>query len=302
MALRQGELAATRRAEGGARKDDDAGRLGSPGDEEDDAASVVLRPSRRRAVLEGYGVSSYGDGFADVYDDWYADVSDVDATVEAVAALAAGGAVLELGVGSGRLSLPLAATGLEVHGIDASPAMVERLVAKPGAHQVRVTVGDMADLDIDDPPPFAVVFAAFNTFFNLTTVDAQRRCLDRVAALLAPGGKLVIEAFVPDDPQSSVAVEPRHITADSVVLSVSAVDRDAQTVTGQHVHITEAGIRLRPWVLRYATPDQLDALAADAGLVLLARHEGWRGERFGPDSAVHVSTYGHVRDQHHDAQ
>src|SRR5690606_19664757 len=111
-----------------------------------------------------------------------------------------------------------------------------------------------------------LVFVAFNTFFNLTSEAAQRRCLARVAEVLAPDGLFVLEAFVPDDEVGATArasVEPRRITADEVVLAVSQTDGDAQTVTGQHVHITERGIRLRPWHLRYLTPAQIDALAAD---------------------------------------
>jgi hypothetical protein len=87
------------------------------------------------------------------------------------------------------------------------------------------------------------------------------------------------------------ALTPRHLSADEVVLSVSRRDRAAQTVTGQHVHITEAGIRLRPWHLRYATPAQLDDLAASAGLSLVSRSSGWHGEPFTDDSGAHVSVY-----------
>lgn len=247
--------------------------------------------------MEGYDASTYGERFADVYDDWYGDVSDVEGCCDRVAGLVAavgGGPVLELGVGSGRLALPLAARGLEVHGIDASEAMVARLRAKPGGDAIRVTVGDMAELSLPDPPPFAVVLVAFNTFFNLPTEDEQRRCLERVAGLLAPGGRFLLEAFVPDAPGGQGvdgALTPRRITSDEVVLSVSQRDRATQTVTGQHVHITEDGIRLRPWHLRYATPAQLDELAAGAGLVLDRREAGWRGEPFTDDSDVHVSAY-----------
>ena len=247
--------------------------------------------------MEGYEASTYGDRFAEVYDDWYGEVTDAAACAARIAGLVAaagGGAVLELGVGSGRLALPLVERGLEVHGIDASEAMVARLRAKPGGEQVRVTVGDMAELALVDPPPFAVVLVAFNTFFNLPTEDAQRRCLRRVAALLAPGGSFLLEAFVPDVPGGTGvdgALTPRHISADEVVLSVSQRDRAAQTITGQHVHITEAGIRLRPWHLRYATPDQLDALAAAAGLELAWREAGWAGEPYTDASDVHVSAY-----------
>ncbi len=251
--------------------------------------------------MEGYDPSTYGDRFADVYDDWYGDVTDSAACVERLAELVdtvGGGPVLELGVGSGRLALPLAERGLEVHGIDASPAMLECLRAKPGGAVIRLTTGDMAALDLSDPPAFAVVFAAFNTFFNLGSVEAQRRCLTRVAQLLSPSGVFVLEAFVPpDDEGPSDTVAPGRMTADEVVLTVSRHDPADQTITGQHIQLTEAGIRLRPWHLRYATPQQVDDMAEAAGLELAWRHAGWDGTPFGPDSGVHVSAYrrGNVR-------
>ncbi len=246
--------------------------------------------------MEGYDASTYGDRFADVYDEWYADVTDVEACTARLAAMAReqGGPVLELGIGSGRLALPLVELGLEVHGIDASAAMVERLRAKPGAGAVHVTVGDMADLALVDPPPFGLVFVAFNTFFNLASEDEQRRCLARVSALLAPGGAFVLEAFVPSDDleaRATATMAPRRITADEVVLTVSQVDPVAQTISGSHVHLREDGTRLRPWHLRYATPAQLDELAAEVGLVLEERRAGWSGEAFDDRSSVHVSTY-----------
>ncbi|HEX8804292.1 MAG TPA: hypothetical protein VF743_08860, partial [Acidimicrobiales bacterium] len=160
-------------------------------------------------------------------------------------------------------------------------------------------------------PAFAVVLCAFNTFFNLTSTDDQGRCLAAVAGRLAPGGRLVVEAFVPppgdgdgpdggDGPGDGTgvvagpvsSVEARHIGLDDVVLTVSRLDPATRTITGQHVQLSEAGVRLRPWVLHYASPDQLDALAAGAGLALVERHAGWRGEPFGPSSRTHVSVYG----------
>jgi SAM-dependent methyltransferase len=238
--------------------------------------------------VEGYGPGTYGDRFADVYDEWYGDVSDTAATVERVVALveaAGGGPVLELGA------------GLETWSIDASAAMVERLRAKPGGDRVRAVVGDMATLDLGDAPPFAVVLCAFNTFFNLTSTAAQERCVAGVAAALAPAGRFVVEAFVPpprdEDDAAVSSVEPRHIGLDEVVLTVSRLDPATRTVTGQHVQLSEAGgVRLRPWVLHYASPDQLDAMAAGAGLRLVERHAGWRREPFTARSGTHVSTYG----------
>jgi SAM-dependent methyltransferase len=261
--------------------------------------------------VDGYRPSTYGDRFADVYDDWYHDVSDVDATVERVVALARprGGRVLELGAGSGRLAIPLAEHGLDVWAVDASPAMIERLRAKPGGGAVHAVVDDMAELRApelvaatsgDDPaaPPvrFAVVLCAFNTLFNLTDTAAQRRCLARVAEVLARGGRLVVEAFVPPpggEGEAGVsAVEPRHIGLDEVVLTVSRLDPATRTIIGQHVQITEAGVRLRPWMLHYASPSELDALAAGVGLRLLDRHADWRGGTFTSSSDTHVSLYG----------
>ncbi|MGE3619017.1 MAG: class I SAM-dependent methyltransferase [Acidimicrobiia bacterium] len=247
--------------------------------------------------MQGYGPATYGDRFADVYDAWYSTVTDLDGCVARVAAVAAevgGGPVLELGVGTGRLALPLAERGLEVHGVDASAAMLDRCRAKPGADRLHLSLGDMAELALVDPPAFAVVLVAFNTLFNLPAEADQRRCLARCAALLAPGGALLVEAFVPDeDPEAATraAVEPHHIGVDDVVLTVSRSDFATQTVQGQHVHLREDGIRLRPWSLRWATPTQLDDMAAAAGLEPWWRRGGWRDEPFDGDSALHVSAW-----------
>ena len=246
--------------------------------------------------MDPTGPESYGEAFADVYDEWYADVSDTEGTVAHLAALAAGRRVLELGIGTGRLALPLAATGVAVSGIDASPAMVARLAAKPGGEAIEVTVGDMADVEAIAPPlgtRFGVVFAAFNTLFNLTDVTARQRCLRGVAARLAPDGRLVVEANVFDpDPDPRAAVTVRSMEPGRVVLSVSQADPAGQTVTGQFVDLTDgAPVRLRHWSLCYASPGQLDELAAGAGLVLDERWGGWRGEPFTEASPLHVSSY-----------
>jgi len=248
-------------------------------------------------LVDGYTPRTYGDAFADVYDDWYADAGDPAAAVATLAALAGGGAVLELGVGSGRLAAPLAGTGCEVWGVDASPAMLERLAARPGGAAVRAVAGDMADpgaaLAGTGHPPFAVVAAAFNTFFLLTTEAAQAACLRSAASLLAPGGRVALECFVPAEPPASVerVLEPRTVALDHVVLTVSTHDPVAQRVVGQHLELRESGTRLRPWVVRYATPDQLDELAAAAGLRLAERWGGWDRSPFDDAAPMHVSLY-----------
>jgi SAM-dependent methyltransferase len=250
--------------------------------------------------MDDYGPSTYGDGFADVYDEWYAEVSDVEGTVDHLVALAAGRTepVLELGIGSGRLALPLAARGVSVWGIDASAAMVERLRAKPGGAGLPVALGDMAALDLTGLPGgagvrFSVVFAAYNTLFNLTEPDAQQRCLARVADVLAPGGRLVVEAFVPPEDAAGTedAVTLRTLAIDRVVLSVSRHRPDRQVIEGQAIELSSGGVRLRPWMVRYASPGELDERAGTAGMVLASRHGGWRGEHFGAGSSLHVSVY-----------
>ena len=193
----------------------------------------------------GYGPSTYGESFADVYDDWYADVSDAAATVDAVHALAGDGAVLELGIGTGRLAIPLAAAGSTVVGVDASPAMLEALAAKPEAASLTAIEADMAALhrspELADHAPFAVVFAAFNTFFNLPTDTDQAACLAGCHSLLDDDGCLVLEGFVP--PAGGLTdggVSVRDVTPDAAILTVSKHDADAQLIRGHHIEMRAA--------------------------------------------------------------
>jgi len=254
--------------------------------------------------LPGYESSSYGQGMADVYDLWFADVLDTGGAVARLLPLAraAGGPaarVLELGVGTGRLALPLASAGLRVTGIDASAAMLDGLRAKPGATDLRLVEGDMADVATSlgaEAGPFDLVYVAWNSLFNLTSEEAQRRCLAGVDGCLAGAeSRFVVEAFVPGPvgTERRDTVEVRSLTAEAVVLAVSRHDPVAQEVTGQYVQLTEAGgVRLRPWYLHYLTPDQLDTLADGAGLVLQDRWADWAGAPFDPiDSPGHVSVY-----------
>jgi SAM-dependent methyltransferase len=236
--------------------------------------------------------ATYGDAIADVYDDWYADVSDVEGTVAVVRRLAGGGPVLELGIGTGRLALPLVSAGIEVHGIDASTAMVARLRAKPGGEAVPVLLGDFSERLPEVDGGFALVLVAFNTLLNLTAAGAIERCLALVAARLRSGGALVVEAFVPGEDVVTSGVDVRRVDGDEVVLSVFRRGDDGSTVRGSLVSISESnGVRLRPWAVRPLGPDALDALAADAGLAREARHGGWRGEPFDDLADRHVTIY-----------
>ena len=250
-------------------------------------------------AMHGYDRTTYGEAFADVYDDWYADVSDVDATTRTLTELALDAApesgparVLELGVGTGRLALPLAADGrLRVVGIDTSEAMLAVLRRADVHRSVETVLGDMV---VDLPAgPFELVVVAYNTLFNLTAEREQARCFAAVAERLVPGGRFVVEAFVPHEPSvGGDVVGVRSMTADRVVLSISRQRPHDQIAEGQFVEFTEAGgVRLRPWSIRYATLPQLDADAAAAGLVVEARWADMSRTPYGPDHDRHVTVY-----------
>ena len=147
-------------------------------------------------VVRGYDHRSYGEGFADVYDEWYADVTDVDATVTRMTTLAgAGGRVLELGVGTGRLATPMTDAGLRVVGIDSSEAMLAKLRQRDPDGRVEAILGDISEeLPVG---PFDAVLVAYNTIFNLLGERDQPRLFEHVAERLTPGGAFVVEAFVP---------------------------------------------------------------------------------------------------------
>jgi len=238
--------------------------------------------------MKGYGPGTYGEGMAEVYDDWYGDFGDAAAAAAALVRLAGRGPVLELGVGTGRVAVPMA-EHLEVHGLDASPAMLERLATR--SEKVLPHLGDMAGPLPGGP--YSLVFAAINTLFNLDTEDAQRRCFAAVADVLAPDGRFVVQAFVPDvSPIPFSKVELRSMTADVVVLTVSTTDPEEQTSGGHFVELRDnQPLRLRPWRVRGASRQQLDEMAASAGMVLAERWERWDGSAFGPESTHHVSVY-----------
>ena len=240
--------------------------------------------------MKPYTAETYGESVADVYDDWYAAYDE--AMIPVLAELARGGRALELGIGTGRVALPLAAEGVEVHGIDASPAMVERLRAKPGGERVTVTVGDFAEINVAGE--FDLAYVVFNTFFALPTQEAQVRCFRQVAARLKPGGCFLLEVFVPDVTRFDrygTTNKPTRVTADRVELDVSQHDASTQRVVSQKVVLTDGQIRLYPIEIRYAWPAELDLMAQLACLSLRARWGGWRREPFTAQSGKHVSVY-----------
>jgi SAM-dependent methyltransferase len=235
-------------------------------------------------------VMSFGEDVAGTYDD--APRGDEDAAVEFLGGLAGRGPALELAVGTGRIALPLAARGIRVDGVDISPAMIERLRAKPGGDRIQVTTGDFADVPV--PGTYRLIYVVFNTFFNLLTQEDQVRCFENVAAHLTDDGSFVIEAGSPAAHyrlRNDQYVDAESIEVDAVKLDLLRHDPARQTIDESHVSISSKGVRLNPIVQRYAWPAELDLMARIAGLRLKGRWNGWNREPFTNKRNV-VSVYG----------
>jgi SAM-dependent methyltransferase len=246
-----------------------------------------------RDVVE-YGASTYGDRIADFYDELIGTLFTPAATDRAVAFLAdlAGtGRALELGIGTGRIAIPLTERGVTVTGVDASEAMVARLRARPGGDAIPIVIGDFGELTIEGP--FQLVYVVFNTFFALLTQQAQVECFRRVAERLAPTGVFVIEAFVPDPTryQRGQSVSVDHIDQSWALLSAARLDPSTQRISSRQVVIEEQGVRVYPVEIRYAWPSELDLMAELAGLRLKERFGGWLREPFTNASTRHISVY-----------
>jgi SAM-dependent methyltransferase len=264
---------------------------------ETDSAGYHLSPGWPACIdeeqrMNTYQAETYGQRIAGVYDDWYTAYDD--AAVTALQELAHGGRALELGIGTGRIALPLQRLGVEVHGVDASEAMVARLRAKPGGSTLPVSMGNFADVPVEGE--YSLIYVLFNTFYALLTQEEQVRCFGNVASHLSPDGVFVIEAFVPDLSrfQRGQAIQATQVGVDAVHLDVSRHDPVGQLVSAQHVVLSDQGIRLYPVKLRYVWPAELDLMAQLAGLRLKHRWSSWNRAGFSAESGKHISVFGHA--------
>ena len=245
-------------------------------------------------MAEEYTAATYGDRIAGIYDERYLEDFRED-TADAVAFLrdlAGEGPALELGIGTGRVALPLAHAGVEVHGIDASAAMVAKLHEKHGDDAIPVTIGDFTRFDLEER--FPLVYVVFNTFFGILTQAEQVECFETVARHLATDGVFVIQAFVPDlsrfdahGQRTSVG----SIGVDHVTLETSAHDPAAQRTDSQYVVLRDGTVELYPVRIRYAYVSELDLMARVAGLRLRERWADWRRTPFGTAATNHVSVW-----------
>lgn len=218
--------------------------------------------------------------------------TETDATVAGLARLAGMDArVLELGVGTGRIAIPLAQMVREMHGVELDPEMGDALRARAGGDQVRLHLGDMSrPIEAGN---FDLVFVAFGTLFALPTQDDQVRCFQTAAGQLHRGGKFVVEALVPQPGSytDGSKVTVAHAGEHGVILNVSVIDTAAQVLTTQQVALTEGNTRLFPNKIRYAWPAELDLMASLAHLRLSTRWSDWEGAPFDRRSVRHISIY-----------
>jgi SAM-dependent methyltransferase len=217
------------------------------------------------------------------------DAAAVDPVVDLLVELAGGGRALELGIGTGRIALPLARRGVPVHGIDLSEAMVSRLQAKPGGGEVGITIGDFASTRVEGS--FSVAYLVFNTIMNLTTQAAQVACFRNVAAHLEPGGCFVIEVGVPD--LQRLPPGETYIVFDfsETHWGIDEYDVARQGLISHHFQLVDDSVERSSGPFRYVWPSELDLMAELAGMTLRERWGGWKREPFTSESRKHVSVW-----------
>jgi SAM-dependent methyltransferase len=234
-------------------------------------------------------VDYFGEEIAQRYDESTAD-RPVEPVVDFLVERAQGGPALELGIGTGRIALPLSQRGIDVHGIDLSEAMVAKLREKPGAERIGVTIGDFATTTVDGT--FAIAYLVFNTIMNLTTQDAQVACFQNVSAHLEPGGCFVIEVGLPDLQRLPFGETIRPFALSETYLGFDTYDVANQGLSSHHYSRGEDG-NFEKWSLpfRYVWPSELDLMARIAGMTPRERWSGWSGEPFTSESEKLVAVW-----------
>lgn len=247
--------------------------------------------------MRGYLESDYGDSFTNGYEA-NSRLEDSQPTVEVLARYAGSGPALELGIGTGRIARPLAARGIEIDGVEISRVMIEQLRATIGELPIRVMQGSI--VDFEPPRRYPLAYCSMNTFFFLTTREAQDRAFATIARALNDDGVFIVDNSIlphPDHARTGQKSEVIEVTADSVTLQFSLHNAAKQTLEYQRVVLGADGVVLHPWVLRYALPDEMDEMAAQSGLRLRARWADWNGEPFAQTSRRHISVYGRRGEQ-----
>jgi SAM-dependent methyltransferase len=234
------------------------------------------------AVTKDYFAGPVAERYDAHLGEW-GDPEVVGRAVDFLADLAGGGAALELGIGTGRIALPLAARGVPVHGIDLSPDMVAQLRAKPGGDAIPVTIGDFATTSLDGT--FTLAYVVFNTIINLTTQGAQVACFENVADHLVPGGCFVVELGIGSGaPLQVFDLSETHVGVDEY-------DRATQRLVSHHFSLVDGRWERMSIPFRAVSPGELDLMARLAGLTLRERWGDWNHEPFTSKSRKHVSVW-----------
>jgi SAM-dependent methyltransferase len=234
----------------------------------------------------------FGEEVAARYDESSAEMFDpavLEPAVEVLVELAGNGSALELGIGTGRVALPLARRGVPVHGIELSKAMVARLRAKPGGDDIGVTIGDFATATVD--ATFSVAYLVFNTIGNLTTQAAQVACFRNAAAHLEPGGCFVIEVGVPALQSLPPGETARVFHISETRWGIDEYDVAGQGLRSHHFEVIDGNVEHFSVPFRYVWPSELDLMAQLAGMRLRERWSDWSREPFTSDSRKHVSVW-----------
>ncbi|MEJ7630378.1 MAG: class I SAM-dependent methyltransferase [Nocardioidaceae bacterium] len=234
----------------------------------------------------------FDERIAKGYDARWADLFDpevVDPAVSFLVELAGAGAALELGIGTGRLALPLSQRGVRVHGIELSPAMVAELQAKPGTEDIGVTIGDFATTRVEGT--FALAYLVRNTITNLNTQDEQVACFHNVAAHLDPRGCFVIEVYVPELQRLPPGETIHAFTVTPTHLGFEEYDVATQIAFSHHYWVVDGQLETFSAPFRYVWPSELDLMARLAGMTLRERWSSWTREPFTSDSRSHVSVW-----------
>jgi SAM-dependent methyltransferase len=240
---------------------------------------------------EFHDPASYGALLADEYDAIYGDAFETEAAVDQLARLANGGRVLEFGVGTGRIALPLAQRGLDVWGVDGSAEMLTILNAKPGADKVTTLCGDFATTTAEGK--FELVVLLINTIYAMGSQQGQIECFENAARHMTPGGRFVVEAWVPDPPRGdALGLKARRLGRGFAGLVIEDHDAARQLLSTTQIVIDGTGrTRSFPLVHRYAWPSELDLMARLAGMTLEHRWSDWHGHPFDARSTDHVSVW-----------
>lgn len=234
----------------------------------------------------------FDEQIAASYDESSAEMFDpvvVDPVIDFLFDLAGRGRVLELGIGTGRIALPLAERGVPVHGIELSKPMTARLLAKPGGKDIDVTIGDFATTKVEGP--FSLAYLVYNTIMNLTSQSAQVECFRNVAAHLQQGGCFVIEVMVPELRRLPPGETFHVFDAGENHWGIDEYDVATQGLTSHHFEMVDGRLERFSAPYRYAWPSELDLMAELAGMRLRERWGGWKREPFTSESRKHVSVW-----------